>query len=149
MYFPDLTPYAYLSKVELTGVLNIGWLDKTHAYVQGTPPERFASSLKQWLIESKANQMRGYHPRCFCPPSKELSPTTTVGDRVVNLGSAEIWIPSPTGMIFAAPNLIVHYVEEHRYLPPKAFIDAVFESKSSTWNAERAAKEMIRKGFEA
>ena len=33
-------------------------------------------------------------------------------------------IPAATEL-FIAPELILHYVEEHRYCPPQSFIDAV------------------------
>jgi hypothetical protein len=31
-------------------------------------------------------------------------------------------------VIFAAPVLIVHYIEEHNYLPPAQFLEAVAKS---------------------
>lgn len=41
-------------------------------------------------------------------------------------GGAEIRVFSPTGKLYAAPNLIFHYVEAHDYLPPQEFMDALF-----------------------
>ena len=36
------------------------------------------------------------------------------------------------GLTFAAPVLIVHYIEEHGYLPPAQFIEAVERAEIST-----------------
>jgi hypothetical protein len=41
------------------------------------------------------------------------------------LGSAEIRVISNTGVIYAAPNLIYHYVHAHSYAPPAGFVEAV------------------------
>jgi hypothetical protein len=39
--------------------------------------------------------------------------------------SAEIRVVSTSGVTYAAPALILHYVEAHKYLPPAAFVAAV------------------------
>ena len=44
------------------------------------------------------------------------------------LGSQEIRILGSDGIIYAAPNLIYHYVVDHNYLPPKEFIEALINS---------------------
>jgi hypothetical protein len=41
------------------------------------------------------------------------------------LGSAEIRVFSNEGRIYAAPNLLFHYVCEHHYRPPKEFVQAL------------------------
>jgi hypothetical protein len=41
------------------------------------------------------------------------------------LGSAEIRVPGKDGKVYAAPNLIYHYIKDCGYLPPQEFIDAV------------------------
>lgn len=43
------------------------------------------------------------------------------------LGSAEIRVKAKDGRIYAAPNLIYHYVAEHDYDPPKEFIEALLQ----------------------
>ncbi len=42
-----------------------------------------------------------------------------------DLGSAEIWVIANDGKIFACPDLILHYIVDHNYLPPEEFIEAV------------------------
>jgi hypothetical protein len=39
--------------------------------------------------------------------------------------SAEIRVASTSGVTYAAPVLILHYVEAHKYLPPAAFVATV------------------------
>jgi hypothetical protein len=41
------------------------------------------------------------------------------------LGSAEIRVFSESGAIYAAPDLIYHYMVVHRYKPPDQFISAL------------------------
>src|SRR5215831_16890956 len=41
------------------------------------------------------------------------------------LGSAEIRVFGNNGHIFAGPDLIFHYMQEHHYLPPDIFVQAV------------------------
>ncbi len=40
------------------------------------------------------------------------------------LGAAEIRVLSRMGTVYAAPNLIYHYVSAHGYKPPEEFLDA-------------------------
>ena len=44
-------------------------------------------------------------------------------------------------VIYAAPDLIYHYVKEHRYLPPTDFINAVLSARDSRdWDAKQFEK---------
>jgi hypothetical protein len=45
-------------------------------------------------------------------------------------GNGEIRV-SREGITFAAPVLIVHYIEVHKYLPPQHFLKAIEESEIS------------------
>jgi len=151
MYFDDLTPYAYLQK-PLPRVFNVGWLDDCHPINRGTPPPAFADALRKWSLHGKANQMRGFQLCRLCRlEGRQLEGyqqiEITVEGQKVYLGSAEIWVPSSDGTIFAAPNLIVHYVEDHSYLPPSRFIDAVLRPVPADWNAAATAESMIRETF--
>ncbi|MEV0367320.1 hypothetical protein, partial [Nocardia fusca] len=77
----------------------------------------------------------GFHVCEFCPAPDpfDAMPQTVYGDHSLNLGSAEIRVPVPQTPrhMFAAPNLIIHYVIEHGYLPPDAFVAAVMEYDDS------------------
>jgi len=42
-------------------------------------------------------------------------------------GNGEIRV-ADAGIVYAAPVLVVHYIEEHDYLPPTQFLKAVEEA---------------------
>jgi hypothetical protein len=46
------------------------------------------------------------------------------------VGDAEVRVRASNGTVYAAPNLIVHYVAEHKYRPPDAFLGAVIDEAS-------------------
>ena len=43
----------------------------------------------------------------------------------MHLGSAEIRVQGIDGAVYAAPNLIYHYMANHNYLPPEEFLGAI------------------------
>ena len=58
------------------------------------------------------------------------------------LGMSQIRIPSSSGLIWAAPSLIYHYIVAHSYLPPQAYLDAVEAfDLSSPWEGEAEAEK--------
>jgi len=50
---------------------------------------------------------------------------TGLGEDKLFLGMAEIRVFAKSGKIYAAPNLIYHYVKDHSYAPPDPFVEAV------------------------
>ena len=114
-HFHDLTPYEYNAD-DLQGV-NVGWLSTDHPYPEGDVPPGLLDILKRCCHDVGVHQTRGLHACDFCD-----DPYAYRENR--DLGSAEIWIFSED-RIYAAPTLIVHYIEAHRYLPPQDFIAAV------------------------
>ena len=58
------------------------------------------------------------------------------------LGMSELWVPFG-GSWFAAPSLVVHYVEKYAYLPPSKFIEAVMAVDiACVFNAQAAFESM-------
>lgn len=49
------------------------------------------------------------------------------------LGSAEIRVTGEHGEIYAAPDLIYHYVADHHYKAPDAFVCAVLLAPALSW----------------
>jgi len=43
----------------------------------------------------------------------------------VKVGNSELRIFGSEGIIYACPTMVFHYVKDHLYRPPQAFIDAV------------------------
>jgi len=126
MYAEDFTKYKYLDEEE-DNVLTIGWLDTAHPFAKGTSSEIFRECLFR-LCETPVNRRRGFHlcPFCDNPP---FGLEVIKNGRKVILGSAEIRLNSASGIVFAAPDLIYHYVTDHRYLPPDEFINAALLSR--------------------
>jgi len=50
------------------------------------------------------------------------------GDEEVALGDAEIRVLGRNDRVFAAPNLIYHYVTAHGYRPPDEFLGALSDA---------------------
>lgn len=126
MYFPDLSPYKYFESDRAPNVLNIGWLGGAHAYPQGQPPEGFLERLWIFCRES-VNRLRGFHVCELCPRPEGYPPMLQMqySGEALWLGSAEAWAFGDDGMVYAAPDMIFHYVVDHGYLPPAAFVQAV------------------------
>ena len=138
MYFPDLSNYEYEQLAGHGKVLTVGWLERGHDFSVGEASQEFIQKLKSLVLRCRAHQTRGIHSCPFCSdPYRDIRMTDENGKRIL-LGSAEIWIPANNeNEILAAPDLIVHYVEEHRYLPPQKFRSAVeVFSPTSAWDAQ-------------
>jgi hypothetical protein len=148
MHFKDLSPYSYDLPHPLAKVRNVGWLSKGMEYPTGRVGG-FVEALKRWAVGAAANRMRGYELCRFCPLTGYEQMSTNWNGEALWLGSFEIWIPDGTGGIFAAPSLIVHYVEAHDYLPPQPFIDSVLRPIPDDWDAEAVAAKLIEAAFAA
>lgn len=129
-YYKDLSPYEYRVKASKPSILNIGWLDRKHTLSIGMVSENFLERL--WLFcQRSVREARGYHSCEFCEtPIQPL--LARHGSKELELGAAEIWVPGQDGIVYAAPNLIYHYVTAHNYKPPDAFINAVLSAPLPT-----------------
>ena len=110
-WFEDLTPAGSTHQ-------RVGWLARDHAFPTGPVSAAFVARLRALAVHARANQARGYH-RC------ELCTNGPVS-------SAEIWARARDGTFYVAPELIVHYVEDHHYAPPEVFVTAVLDSAHLT-----------------
>jgi predicted enzyme related to lactoylglutathione lyase len=148
-YFPDLSEYkskAYPLLPPFKEVLTVGWLAEGHEYPTGEVDAETIDKLNLLLESPKTHalQSRGFHECDLCSIEQRVYPSYK--DRQIALGSAELWIPSSGGVIYAAPNLIVHYIEDHGYRPPDAFINAVkaFDLESD-WDGNAAFQALVEK----
>lgn len=123
-YYPDLSPYEYARESNSLRTLNVGWLDGVHKYAQATVPKVFVDRL--WLFcQNPVFQTRGFHPCELCIPASKSIVVAYKG-QMLELGSAEIRVLGKD-VVYAAPDLIYHYVVEHSYCPPNEFIQAVLD----------------------
>jgi hypothetical protein len=122
-YFKDLSKYSYDRSSPLEQpVKNIGWLGQNVEFATDVPEPVFLELLWQHCLISIL-QTRGLY-ECHLCSSRESNVVERDGRQLL-LGSAEIRVFSRAGGIYAAPNLIYHYVSVHNYSPPQEFRDAV------------------------
>ena len=122
-FYCDGTLYQYLSNPRPQGALNIGWLDNNHQFATGIIDVCLVNNLKSFLGH-RVNRTRGYHYCDFCGVNS-IS-TTVFNNNLIKLGSGELRIVSwSSGAIYAAPDMIIHYIESHHYLPCDDFISAI------------------------
>jgi hypothetical protein len=116
-HFEDLTPYTYFHpEEEAPGTANIGWLDRWHPFPTGETSAEFRSKLER-LCQNRVKRTRGFYSCDFCQGRDKPH------------GSAEIRVAGKD-RVYAAPEMVYHYVAEHNYLPPEEFIRAVLESEA-------------------
>src|SRR5580698_4584471 len=131
-YFPDLSPYANSDRQHL-GVVHVGWLDDIHPFPKGHVAPNLIEKMKS-LATKPVNLFLGYHycEICVAPPDvvksflpnwpNRIDPNCSWAkwrDQRRSNGEARV---AYEGVTFAAPVLIVHYIEEHGYLPPTQFL---------------------------
>lgn len=125
-YLRDLDPYRYDLPFPLPTVRSVGWLDDMHPFPTGDVPSHVPQLLRELALVSPVNQMRGFHTCELCGQDWRRR-----NDPLRLLGSAEIWLKTSSGY-WAAPDLIIHYVEDHRYLPPPEFLHDLAAVRSAT-----------------
>jgi hypothetical protein len=111
----------------------VGWLDGIHPFPTGKVERSLIEKMK--LLASKPVELyRGVHicELCGGAPDRivEVSPKGTTFNpewwewAVQRSSNGEIRVAGDR-IMFAAPVLIVHYIEEHGYLPPAEFLEAI------------------------
>lgn len=128
-YYPDLSLYTYHKSGIAHSAVNVGWLDCEFPYPQGPVQDDFLAKL--WTF-TRLNliRMRGFHTCNLCSLKKPSTLSITREGETLHLGTAEIRVFGEDGMIYAAPNMIYHYIKEHSYKPPDEFINAVLNGPS-------------------
>jgi hypothetical protein len=125
VYYADLTVYSFSDRQNGTEVLNIGWLDGIHLFAKAKPSEELLNALFRACL-NLVNQTRGFHVCELCD-TRSFGIQASRDDKTIVLGSAEIRVAGGNGVVYAAPNLIYHYVAEHDYNPPVEFTNALLQ----------------------
>lgn len=160
MYFEDLSPYRYYADdncwyefaddCEFEKLLNIGWLDSNHSFPVGTIDDALFKILRDLVccIPKRINihfaRIRGQHACNLCKAYAKIR--CKIGG-MRHLGCTELRIPSrEQKVVFTSPDMILHYIEEHSYLPPVEFLDALrnFDT-SQPFDAEELGKNIIER----
>lgn len=143
-YYKDLTPYTYHSSGIVDNTLNIGWLDVAFPYSKGKVTKYFINELFEFC-RHKLVRMRGFHECNLCLHQNKSLLVVKHNEETLSLGDSEIRVFAGDGKIYAAPNLIYHYVTEHLYKPPDEFIQVVLKGPKS--NSDEYKQLLIRYGF--
>jgi hypothetical protein len=100
-----------------------GWLlDAQHQYRHQKDDTQLVDRLLMLCKKNPVNRTRGWHHCPFC----SLYPVTmTIDGEEISLGSAEIRLIGEGHLIFAAPDLVCHYMATHNYRPPDEFMAAL------------------------
>ncbi|MFD3723441.1 hypothetical protein [Streptomyces sp. NPDC058674] len=133
-YYPDLATYDYNYHEPPQG-LTVGWLEGDEDFAVGESSNEFVANLLDLgaFLDHKA---RGFHHCTICTVLTEPMATSPRTGKSYPLGHAEIRATASDGSLYVAPNLIIHYVQEHGYIPPAEFIEAVSVEVSRRYSAE-------------
>ena len=115
MWYPDLE-FCDFIPAKTARVLAVGWLDSRHSFPTGPVDDLVVAKLRA-LLETpwQPGIFLGWHDCEFCPSG--VVPAT---------GVRNVFVPKEK-CIYAAPEMIVHYIEAHGYRPPPVFQEAVLE----------------------
>ena len=125
MHFDDLTPYTFSSDLpDERRRVNVGWLAGWAPFPKADPSPEFLASLFE-RVKHPVRKSPGAHVCCKKSQDQASGLTrASLGTEEVLLGAAEIEVVGSDGEVFVAPDLIFHYVTEHRYAPPEPFVRA-------------------------
>ncbi|WP_456154798.1 DUF7919 family protein [Wenjunlia vitaminophila] len=135
VHFADLSPYVFLSNTVPVGIvaLNVGWLSSHRDFARGVVPEGFLDALADLCLWNRRAVTRGWHT-CNFEHSEERSKSpalcTSDGNRH-RLGGAEVRVICRDGRWLVAPDMVLHYIVEHGYLPPEDFVEGVLARRSA------------------
>lgn len=130
-YYKDLSNYTYHSDGIGENVLNIGWLEKGREF---NLEKNSATSLKLvnqlWKTwENRCVRTRGFHECEFCDGQASPLKLRAPNGNICSIGSAEFRVLGRDGVVYAAPDMLLHYILEHNYQPPQDFVDSVLNIK--------------------
>ena len=138
----DLSNYFYARyKIEIPNMIAVGWLDQENDYPLATTKISTAITdrlrfFHKWYKFS-ANIVRGFTP---CPVCSEY-----YDKNGLLLGHAELWIPFG-GKIYAAPNFMLHYIEDHNYSPPAEYLNALLNADITLADSIEAFEDALWNG---
>jgi hypothetical protein len=148
-YFPDLSPCTYFGHDPEGKLLSVGWLEGNQPFATGEADQPFLDALARIVSDLwKVFFFRGWYSCGFSHRGAGFRPTE-IGRRVGphcltgRIGVYNLFIPG-RGCVYAAPELILHYIDVHGYAPPKVFQRAVLACPEV--RSERCLKAIVRSG---
>jgi len=114
-YIEDLSQCKYFQHPAMGAAIAVGWLEGGYPFTQGEVPPNFLQRLKEHFENCwQPFIMLGPH---ICSLPHALDEPEFCGHR-------NLIVPSSIGAI-VCPELIIHYIESHKYRPPEIFENAV------------------------
>ena len=122
-YLAELSPCWYLDhEDEKFGLVSVGWLSREHTFARGPVPLEFRERLAALMDKAYSIvDFLGSHLCEFCAPVHAHPHDLSYPHGCTNL------IVPGLGVIYACPELIIHYIDAHGYQPPDAFVTAVLQ----------------------
>jgi hypothetical protein len=112
-FYRDLDPCGYFGLADPRRLLAVGWLERGHDFPRGNTSTEFRSKLHELLSDPwQPVFLMGPHFCTLCAKGERRA------------GVRNLFVPG-AGVLYAAPELIEHYMLDHAYGPPQEFIDAV------------------------
>jgi hypothetical protein len=129
-WYPDLSNETCVATGE--HIRAIGWLSSDHPYPQGDLPAEFVVWLRDFIARANGSASALYFPVFAGFHTCELC------EKVHDMRNFGV----PAGkVLYVAPSMLLHYIEEHRYCPPDEFIAAVLASPLPDTPEYRSAAE--------
>lgn len=123
-YYADQSSCSYFECNQPEKLIAVGWLDPAEPFNQGRVSVNFFSKLSELLANPWQPVIAmGRHECDFCRFSGGPA-VFRLDNFEVQLGASNVFIPA-NGFLYAAPSLILHYIDSHGYSPPEDFQRAV------------------------
>lgn len=116
-YFPDLAHETMIASGP--HVRAIGWLSYRHAFESGPTSPEFRSKLRALCNRWLEGLVPLGWPAVAGPHKCELCGKA--------MAAGNVGVPHGD-VLYAAPEMVCHYVDAHEYLPPQVFVEAVLAS---------------------
>jgi hypothetical protein len=133
-WFPDLGTVTLIHSGD--HVRAVGWLSFQQSFQQGDVPAEFLGRLRMYASRWGDSVDALNWPVCMGGHRCDLCGGCYT--------SGNFGVPQ-RDLLFVAPEMIVHYVAAHHYLPPSEFITAVMESPLPGTNEYRDAVAPFRR----
>ncbi len=136
MKYKDLSVY---NDDDLRKTLCIGWLNHINDFPVGDTSDHVLDIIFELIKHNTIEQVRSYSPCLLCFPSMKA-----IREATLNGGGTEVFAYHSNSAIdsillgsrvvlhkgadknYIFPDLIWHYIKEHRYLPLQEFIKSIF-----------------------
>jgi hypothetical protein len=111
-WYPDHADCHYFGALRPSLLRSVGWLERGKPYTRGIVEPAIIDALSQLLKEPwEPCFLMGFHECDLCSGKGQY-------------GKNNLFVPGD-GFLFVSPELILHYIKNHEYVPPVAFCEAV------------------------